>query len=262
MGISEHNGVTCFYSTIKMFGTKLDVFAYAVDGILVDTGSSRFEREFVDFFRLQQINRAVLTHHHEDHSGNAAWLEKQGVPVYIHPAAIPVCLEPARLPLYRRIGWCNRERFSPLPVPDIIEGNSKTWQVIETPGHTPDHVAIYGWELGVLFTGDLFISPRIRLAMRDESISGTIRSLRLLLTKDFHTLYCGHAGVVENGRVMLRLKLEYLENLTGEVLELHRRGMSIREINRRIYSRNSLMAYLSVNEWSSVNVVRSIIRGR
>jgi len=256
---SVHNGVECIGATVKLFGTKLDVFAYFVDGILVDTGPSRFAREFTDFFKSRPISHVVLTHHHEDHSGNAAWLEKQGLPVHIHPTAIHICREQARLPLYRHIFWGGRGKFSPLPLPGSLEGKGRVWQVIETPGHTCDHIALYSPELGILFTGDLFVIPKTRLILKSESIPEIMRSLRLLLTKDFHTLYCGHAGMVENGREMLGMKLDYLENLTGEVLELYRKGLSIRDIDKRIYSKTLLLTYLSGKEWSSENMIRSII---
>lgn len=262
MKISEHHGVVCSGATVKLFGTKLDVFSYLADGILVDTGPSRFAREFTEFFKSRPVSHVVLTHHHEDHSGNAAWLEQQGVPVYTHPGAIDICREPARLPLYRHFFWGGREKFSPLPVPGNLEGKKEAWQVIEAPGHTSDHVVLYSPALGALFTGDLFVIPKTRLLLRSESIPEIIRSLRVMLTKDFRFLYCGHAGAVENGREMIKMKLEYLENLTGEVLELYRRGLSVRDINRRIFSKTLLLTYISGKEWSSEHIVRSIIKDK
>lgn len=262
MKVSEHNGVACFGATVKMFGTKLDVFAYLVDGILVDTGPSRFAREYADCFKSRSINQVVLTHHHEDHSGNAPWLEKQGLPVYIHSGGMSICREPARLPLYRRFFWGRREKFSPLPLTASLEGKSGEWQVIEIPGHTSDHIALYSPALGALFTGDLFVIPKTKLILRSESIPEIMRSLKKLLTKDFSFLYCGHAGAVENGREMISMKLEYLDNLTGEVLELHRKGFSFRDINRRIYPKTLLLTYLSGKEWASEHIIRSIIEDR
>lgn len=259
MILKTHSGVACFGARVKMLGTKLDVYSYAVDGILVDTGPSRFGREFAGFFRSQRPDLVVLTHFHEDHTGNAPWLEKQGVPVYIHPLAVDVCRKPARLPLYRRVFWGRRGEFCPSPLAGTLEGKHGSWQALETPGHTPDHIALYSPDRGILFTGDLFVVPRTRLILRNESIPAIIRSLKLLLSKDFQTIYCAHAGVVDNGPGALGSKLDYLETLAGEVMRLYQQGLPVREIDRRLHTGTTLLSLISGREWSSEYIVRSII---
>lgn len=260
MEVSVRSGVTCVRGSSGLGGFKLDVYCYLSDGIIIDTGPSRQARDFAAFVSAQKISQAVLTHHHEDHSGNAAWLKQWGVPVYIHEEGLAVCREPARLPLYRRCFWGGRSRFEAIPLPAHLEGDNGKWQVIETPGHSDDHVVLYNPSSGAIFSGDLFVSPKTRLIMRNESILKIMQSLRQLLEKDFRTLYCAHAGVVENGPEMVRMKLENLENTVGEVLLLHRRGLSVKAINKRIYPKKAhLMTYISGKEWASEHIIRSII---
>lgn len=255
----KHHGVVYAGCTVQLFGTRLNTYVYVTGGLLVDTGPSKYNREYASFFQSQQIKQAVLTHFHEDHSGNAPWLEKRGIAVYIHPAGLAVCRKPARLPFYRLLFWGGRGEFHPRPVGQTLETGDKVWRVLEVPGHSPDHIALYDPAEGAVFTGDLFVTPKTRIVMRQENIPQIIQSLRVLLRYDFQTVYCGHAGVVEQGRKLIQMKLDYLENMRGEVLELHNRGWSVRAINKRLFPKTAPLTYLSGKEWASEHIIRSII---
>ena len=54
----------------------MTVHFYIVDGLCIDTGFRRMQKEAVVSARQHKIHRILLTHHHEDHSGNAAALKK------------------------------------------------------------------------------------------------------------------------------------------------------------------------------------------
>lgn len=260
--VHNHNGIICAGTKVKLFGSRLDIFVYVVEGLVVDTGPSRFAPEYTEFFRSQTVNQVVLTHFHEDHSGNALWLCNRGVPVYIHPSALEICRKKANLPLYRHFFWGQREGFSPLPLGSTIEAERKNWRVIEVPGHSIDHIALYDPEGGVVFTGDLVVTPKTKLIMKPENIHRIMSSLRVLLQHDFRTVYCGHAGVIENGREVVQMKLDHLEELKGGVLELHRKGWTIKAINKKIFPKTAPLTYLSLNEWASEHIIRSIIEDR
>jgi len=258
--VKKHHGVTYAGGTVKLFGSRLNIYVYVMDGLLVDTGPSRFVADYINFFRAQPIEQVVLTHFHEDHSGNAPWLDKQGIPVYIHHVSVPLCLESARLPLYRRLFWGKRGPFKAQPLGDTLQTPRKKWRVLEVPGHSFDHIALYDSSEGALYTGDLFVAPKTKIIMRFENIHQIIRSLRVLLQYDFSTVYCGHAGVVENGRELVAQKLEHLEALKEEVLELHRQGMSIGAIIKKKYPKTAPLTYISGKEWASEHIIRSIIK--
>lgn len=257
--IDNHNGVVCAGTTVKLLGSRLDIYVYTAEGLVVDTGPSRFAREYTQFFQSQPVSHAVLTHFHEDHSGNASWLCNRGVPVYIHPSALEICRKRAALPLYRRFFWGKREGFSPHPLGSTLEAGKKKWRVIETPGHSLDHITLYDPERGAVFTGDLIVTPKTRLIMKPENIHRIMSSLRLLLQYDFRTVYCSHAGVIENGRKVVQMKLDYLDDLKGEVLNLHRKGWSIKAINKKLFPKTAPLTYISLNEWASGHIIRSII---
>ena len=66
------------------------VFVYNVDGLLIDCGPQSRAEQFRPWFREQNIKQVALTHNHEDHSGNARWIQDElKVPIYLHELAIP-----------------------------------------------------------------------------------------------------------------------------------------------------------------------------
>lgn len=257
--VGSYEGVAYASGIIRLLGTKLQTYVYATDGLLVDTGPSKLGRELAGFFQSHSIKQAVLTHFHEDHSGNAPLLEKNGVEVHIHPGAVTLCQKSAWLPFYRYLFWGSRKRFNPSPLGQTLETEHKVFHVLEVPGHSFDHIALYDPSEGAIFTGDLYVHFKTRVIMKQENITQIMQSLRVLLQHDFKTLFCGHAGVVQDGRKMVQMKLENLENLQGEVLNLHSKGYSIREINKSIFPKTPSITYVSGKEWASEHIIRSIL---
>ena len=47
----------------------VQVYAFRVDGLLIDTGPPILQREFMGWLEKHPIEQAFITHHHEDHSG-------------------------------------------------------------------------------------------------------------------------------------------------------------------------------------------------
>jgi hypothetical protein len=56
--------------------------------------------------------------------------------------------------------------------------------------------------------------------MNTESIPVIMASLLELLSYDFGSLFCSHASYIQDGKRMMKQKLEYLENFCGEVKHL------------------------------------------
>lgn len=255
--------VKVFHGQLGFLGTRLQVFLYLVDGLLVDSGPSRLQRDIAEFCRQHHPELIVHTHYHEDHTGNTAFLCRQhGIPAYIHPEALELCRKNARLPLYRRLFWGNRPAFQPLPLTETIASRTLEWEVIHTPGHSHDHVVLLDKKNGRLFSGDLYLHHQTRVVMRPENMPRLMQSLRELLTREFDTLYCAHAGVVKNAHRLMQQKLAKLEEMQEQVRRLQARGLNINQINRRLFPRTPIITYVSSGEWSSRHIVRSLLEDR
>lgn len=259
----EIEDVTCVKTqVIKSDRKGSPVYFFLVDRMLIDTGQQSLECEITSFYREhpEKIKLAALTHSHEDHSGTAAWLQETfDIPIYVHPSGIQVCQKRSPYPKYRQVTWGVRKEFNPLPLKNKIKSLNTEWEVIYTPGHADDHVAFYDGQTGRMFTGDLFVSPRTKVIMDTESIPVTMDSIRTLLTCDFKSIYCSHAGYIEDGKRKLTQKLEYLEHLYGEVERMYHEGYSITEINRGLFPKVYPIVDFSNGEWDSIHIVSSII---
>lgn len=239
---------------------KLNVFCFVTDGILIDTGAPRLLEDFKPFFADNRFEKVVITHAHEDHSGGAAYIQKQyDVPIYLNEKGMEECAQKADYPFYRRYFWGDRMPFQAEPLGKTFESINATWDVIETPGHADDHLAFLNRETGQLFSGDLFVQPQTKLMLKNESVPTMMASIRRVLTYDFQEMFCCHAGYVKNGREMLEKKLIYLEELTGEIQELHKKGFNEKEIRKKIFGKKHPISYISFGEWDSLHIIHSVL---
>jgi glyoxylase-like metal-dependent hydrolase (beta-lactamase superfamily II) len=252
--------VICFGDKVKRLGTSIPVWLYALDGLLVDTGPATLRSALMPHLRELQPRQAALTHLHEDHSGQAGWLQDAcQTAVYLPSGSLPYASQPAQLPLYRRIFWGRRPPFEPRPMPEeLVTPGGYRLQAIPTPGHMQEHAALFEPQHGWLFSGDLYVRTRPKLGFVDERMDDMIQSLQRCLQLDVQTLFCAHAGIVEQGRQALQSKLDYLVELRERKRELERQGMGLKEIDRSLFPKKPLITYLSKGEWSSRHLLRTL----
>lgn len=257
----EKNGVSYLNGQIKFQGVSLNVHSYLTDGVLIDTGAQSLQKFFEPFIDEADIDQIMITHFHEDHSGCAAYAEKtKKLPIYLNETSIPSCKKRADYPLYRQFFWGRRKPFHAQAMPDSFSSRKALWDVIDTPGHAFDHKAFLNRETGQLFTGDLFVSEKTKVALAEESIPEIIRSLERVLTYDFEDVFCSHAGFVENGRTALQRKLDYLLSIRDEVLSLYKEGNPADEICQNLFPKKYPIVKFSRGEWDSRHIVTSILK--
>ena len=263
MTINHGTEVKVINCKVGLLGTTINVYAYFVDGMLIDSGPQRMKQEMVNFCTLNRPDKIVHTHYHEDHTGNTAYLKhKLQIPAYIHPDSSRICRENGKIPFYRFAFWGNREGFQAEPLPGIIENSHSRYEVIHTPGHTPDHVVFLDRNEGRLFSGDLFVHHKTRIVRRHENIPLIMESLRKLLKENFETVYCAHAGVLEHGYELVKQKLSYLEELQDQILRMSNNGQGSKDIARKLFPQTPTITYFSFGQFSSYNLVRSLIEDR
>ncbi|PLS17483.1 MBL fold metallo-hydrolase [Bacillus sp. M6-12] len=255
------NGVQFCNGTLALQGIQLNVYCFAIDGVLIDTGAKSLEKKFQSFFKEMDIDQVVVTHFHEDHTGCAAFLQQEfNLPVFMNDLHIENCKQKADYPLYRKLFWGKREPFHAKTIGKTFTSRNATWDVIQTPGHSLDHLAFFNRETGQLFTGDLFCQERTKVILRDENIPDIIESLKKVLTFDFGDVFCCHAGYLNEGRAALQRKLDYLVELQGKVEKLHEDGLPPSNITKILFPKKYPITLFSSGEWSSDHIVNSIIQ--
>ena len=67
----------------------MSVYLYVVDGLVIDTGQRNMQKFVVELLKAKKLDQILLTHHHEDHSGNAFALGKgYHMAVTAHPLTV------------------------------------------------------------------------------------------------------------------------------------------------------------------------------
>ena len=121
------------------------------------------------FGRGSRPRAILLTHGHFDHSGSAAGLaDAWGVPIFAHSLELPYLTGEASYPPFDPSApgfFCRIARFFPIRTMNLGERVSRLeadaavpglpdWEIVETPGHTPGHVAFFRPGDGALLAGD------------------------------------------------------------------------------------------------------------
>ena len=240
--------------------------AYLVDDLLIDSGCAYSAPELLSYLRNQQLSRLVNTHTHEDHIGANGLLQQEhsGLEILAHPLALSILEHPrqGRLQPYRRLMWDWPEPSQGKGVGDgeVIRAEHFTFQVIYTPGHSPDHICLYEPEREWLFSGDLFVGGRERALSAEADIWGVIASLKKVVRLPLSRLFPGSARVRENPSDEIGEKIDYLEALGERVLDLHHKGLSVDAIVRAECGGPLFIEAFTLGHFSRRNLVRSYLR--
>ena len=256
---AEHigNGVTQLaMSTWRGRLVGYTVSAYVLRGVLIDSGFARVERELLAAMGELVPRGAVITHRHEDHSGNAAALATLRMPLLMHPECDAALRSVPPIRLYRSLVWgtatrlaSTTESFDPAPL-----------EIIETPGHTSDHVVVWDAERSIVASGDLFLGVKVRVAHEHERPRQLVSSLKRVLALEPKTLLDAHRGPLDNASALLRAKIDWMEETIGEIETLAGKGAGEREIQRLLLGREDFVGYVSRGEYSKLGLVRAVLR--
>lgn len=142
--------------------------AYLVDDVLVDAGTPAAAPRLLKALRGRTVTAHVVTHAHPDHFGSShAICEALDVPLWAGAAdaeaietATPVVAPRGRIP----------QLLARTPMPPahpvarrLVDGDRVgSFTVLDVPGHSPGHIALWRDEDRTLLCGDVFIRvPRV-----------------------------------------------------------------------------------------------------
>lgn len=152
----------------------------------------------------RRVERIVLTHHHPDHVGAAAWLRaRTGAPILAHPLT-------AALVDFEIDGELGHD--------DLVETDSAAWRVDFTPGHAPGHVCLHDPATDTVIAGDMVAAVgTIVLAPPEGDLALYLDSLERLRTLGAARLCPAHGGVITDARGKLTEYIEHRHMRTGQV---------------------------------------------
>ena len=258
---STHGEITRIWMARSFGGRSLhSVSAYLLGDTLVDSGCPATADELADWCRHRGVRRVVHTHHHEDHTGGDATLvARLGLEIRAPADTVPILGRFYRLPWYRRLVWGQPQSAAARPFGDVVQVGDAAFQAIPTPGHAADHRCLYDPQRRWLFSGDLYISPRVTHVRRSEDAATILTSLRRLLELDPVLMICSHAGFVADARGALARRIAFWEELAAKAASLAAAGCSSRAIRRRLLGREGAMKLLSCGDFSKANLIRSLL---
>lgn len=169
---------------------------------LIDTGASGKATAIVRAFHeanvpLSRIGKMLLTHHHLDHMGGAAFLlDLTKAPISCHAEDAPFVdgRTKALMPLLMRLFI----RVHPAPVATVLNDGDQvgSLKVLHVPGHTPGEVVFYHAQRKILFSGDAVVERSGRLTLPAPRFAANlpqaVRSLSRLRALDVDLLLPGH----------------------------------------------------------------------
>ena len=240
----------------------MTVYCYLLGDAMVDTGQAHMAAAVVKIIADHTVRRIYLTHHHEDHSGNAAVLKRAlQARIFGHPLTKAKLIAPFRILLYQKYIWGQAMPLDIDTLPTCIETDLGPMVPVHTPGHSKDHTVFFLKNAGVLFSGDLYLADRIKFFRKDEDVGLQITSLRTVLKLDFDTLLCSHFPKLSGGKQRIQKKLAFLQNLYGRTIEFWKQGHPEKQILHDLKLKEDyFIKYFCFGNVSMLNGVRSIVR--
>ncbi len=240
----------------------MTAWCYVAGGVLIDTGTRHLREHILDALSADKPEKILITHHHEDHSGNAGPLkERLNIPVYGHPLAALKLRTPFKIKPYQHLVWGKSDPVVVEPFGDLIEKGPLRFRPIHTPGHSEDHTVYLEETKGMLFSGDLFLGERIKFFRADECFEDQLTSIRHVLTFDFEHLFCAHRPTMDKGKDALSRKLEFLLDFYGKVKGLRDKGWKTGAIIRNLDRKNDrTVKWITLNNACFAHMVRSAVK--
>ena len=261
----EFDGVHYYRFSIYRLGNNVQtVYTFVLDNLLIDT-AQRYNREnILKVAKQHDINKIILTHHHEDHTGNVAFLMNElNIDAYAHPTAVKIMGKGYRMsPLAKLMnGSVEKAVLKPISTEDRIQTAHYTLEPIYTPGHCDDHYCYYEKNKGWLFSGDLYVADKIKYFANYESLLTQIDSIKKLVALDFDTLFCSHNPKTHGGKQRLQNKLQFFEDFAGTVTRYYEQGHNARQIFALMgMKENYLNKYITLGGFCAENMVHSVVK--
>lgn len=194
----------------NLVGVPQILALYVVEGnktALIDSGTSQSAGNIIDSLKklgLFPVDYIIITHEHWDHTQGAAPLIRamgEKVKVYASKIAQPMIEDPNKIGYDFGIGPIEPvKNVTPLDEGDVVDLGGVELEVINVPGHTPGHIALYDKANRNIFVSDsignkvditTFIPPHSPPWFNKEQYYSTLDKLKKV---SFDTICLAHYG--------------------------------------------------------------------
>ncbi len=244
------------------FGINTTFIIYQIGETLIDAGPTNQWPTIKRVLKPLPIKTLLITHHHEDHSGNANRISKlKDLVPYAPKLGQDKLAKGYPTPLIQKLIWGSplKVKTQALPSQLIINEGSDSQAIviaIPTQGHAKDLTCLFFPEQKYLFSGDMYISKSLKYFRADENLIQLIDSLKTLIALDFEILFCPHRGIVENGKQALQEKLDNLLALCSQSKQLMQQGLTEEEIVIKLLGPEDWLSKMSKYNISKGNLIR------
>lgn len=242
----------------------MTVCNFWVEGLMIDTAQRNAQKLVAKTFQHKPIEQIALTHWHEDHIGNTAYFFQKYKPtIFCHPFTAQKLQTGFKVLFYEQFMFGKIDAYPIITqdFPEKICTAKYEFTPIHTPGHSADHTVFLEKNQGWLFSGDLFVSPKIKYFRKGEDLGEQILSIKKILQYDFDTIFCGHYPQKTNGKELFRLKLQYFEDFYEAVKNYYYQGLGSKEIMKALKIKEvHWLKYVTCLDVSVEYMVTSVIR--
>lgn len=264
--VEQHGSVRTIRMSRSLLGRPLYwTAAYWIDGLLIDTGPACTAPQLARLLSPLPVRQIAITHAHEDHIGGLALLRRQfpDAQVYAPRQSIPLIEDPQRIQMqwYRRLLWGMPQPVQGVQSLDAVEDRLQvgefTLRVVETPGHSRDHVSYFEPRYRWLFSGDAFIGGREVAWTPETDLFALVSSLRTLASLRPERLFPGSGTVRRTPLPDLHGKICALMQLAQEVNRLDRAGYSTPQMVETLFQGEPPITKWSRGHFSAANLVEA-----
>ena len=241
-------------STIRSRSIGYGVYVFATRGTLIDTGFHAARAQLASLLDELKPAGVLLTHQHEDHAGNAELVARRGIPIGASAETLAAVRDVPPIGIYRRFAWSSMSRLRTPVTPYAASG----LELVHAPGHSPDHHVVWDAERSTLFSADLFLSVKVRVARPGEDPRQLATSLRRIAELRPALMLDSHRGRIEHGADMLLAKAAWLEETIARIDLLVAKGWPDAAIRDDVLGREGLVGRVSFGDLSKLNFVKAV----
>jgi glyoxylase-like metal-dependent hydrolase (beta-lactamase superfamily II) len=232
-------------------------WTYLIPGpraVLIDAGVGNVEHlDLIARSAPSGPAEVVVTHAHPDHAAGA-----------------PAILERWPTTRFSKHPWPERDQrydvtWHSLSSGDRVPTGEGPLEVVHTPGHSPDHLALWHAASRTLFVGDLLISGNTVFipASSGGNLAAYLDSLRRLADLQPLRALPAHGPVIEDPIGLINYYLDHRRQREEQVLAaLHAGDATVEAIAARIYAAHSSAIIPMARESVLAHLQKLVVDGR